>query len=286
METQHYQIGGLLIEIEAPPYHESEHLAAFRSERCQRPDLRVTVQPVPEVLPPENVRLKPFGVTEYPDAEGNLIQVCLREWSEGLLYRARLGNSEVLVEYAEDCLFALGTTLILRWMDLVRQMLRRNAVFLHTSYVGYRGKAILFTAPKQTGKSTQARLWAQYRGAEQINGDRALLRQVNGQWMAFGSPFCGSSDICENRTLPIAAIVSLHQAPFNRVTKASPKECLLAFLQGVTYNPEDRQALEAVIRLGEQISAGVPILRLDCLPDEDAVAVLHKYLIQENVYAD
>ena len=60
------------------------------------------------------------------------------------------------------------------------------------------------------GKSTQAGLWERYRGAKIVNGDRALLRKINGSWAACGWPVCGSSDICLLGDTPIHAIIMLY----------------------------------------------------------------------------
>ena len=79
---------------------------------------------------------------------------------------------------------------------LERQMIRRDSMILHCAYIKYCGAAILFSAPSETGKSTQAGLWEKYRGSETVNGDRALLRKIDGRWTACGWPVCGSSEIC------------------------------------------------------------------------------------------
>ena len=56
-----------------------------------------------------------------------------------------------------------------------RRMVQRDSMILHCAYVEYEGEAILFSAPSETGKTTQANLWEKYRGSRTVNGDRALL---------------------------------------------------------------------------------------------------------------
>ena len=60
-------------------------------------------------------------------------------------------------------------------LALEKHVLNHGGIVLHCSYIKYKEKAILFSAPSGTGKSTQASLWEQHRGAKTINGDRALL---------------------------------------------------------------------------------------------------------------
>ena len=61
------------------------------------------------------------------------------------------------------------------------------------------------------GKSTQADLWQRYEGAELLNGDRTVLRRIDGVWTAFGSPYAGSSNCFVNESRPVRAIVLLSQ---------------------------------------------------------------------------
>lgn len=280
-----YHIGEFLFEIESPPIPETERLGAFRTESAAPPVRRVCIRAVDAILVPDGAALRGSGESSFRSETGQLCRICRRDDGDGLLYRTTaLSDAELQVEFARDCLAGLGSHLLLRWLELPRLLLARNAVFLHASYVAYQGKAILFTAPKQTGKSTQAALWEQYRGAEPINGDRALLCRRDGVWRAYGSPFCGSSNLCKNRTLELAAIVILRQGPENVIERANAKQILLSFLEGVTYDVNDRNAMEAVLDLAQQISAQVPFYFLSCLPDEGAVSCLHERLKSEGIY--
>ena len=67
-------------------------------------------------------------------------------------------------------------------LALERRLSERPCLILHCAYLEYQGKAMLFSAPSGTGKTTQAGLWEQYRGSHTVNGDKALLglRNVGG----------------------------------------------------------------------------------------------------------
>ncbi len=161
---------------------------------------------------------------------------------------------------------------------LHKALMLHEAVVLHASYINRDGQAILFTGPSGTGKSTQAELWEQYAGAEIINGDRALLRRRGSVWHAFGYPCCGSSMICQNRTLPLKAIVILEQAKENRVESLSASQKIRALVSGTEIYLWDTDEINQAFHLAEQISKEVPVIKLACRPDKNAVTVLKEYL--------
>lgn len=103
----------------------------------------------------------------------------------------------------------------LNYMGLERQLIKAGAMILHSSFIVQDGKAILFTAPSGTGKSTQADLWNQYREAVIMNGDRSLLMKTEDGWRVAGFPFSGSSRISHNGIFEIQAIIMIHQATEN-----------------------------------------------------------------------
>ena len=171
-----------------------------------------------------------------------------------------------------------GDRSVLNAMNVVRLVTRAGGVIFHSSYIEYDGKAILFTAPSGTGKSTQAELWRSLRGARIINGDRSAIRFEDGVLCAMGIPFAGSSTYCENRTLPLAAIVYLAQAPETTIRKVRGAEAFRRIWEGCTVNTWDRTDVDLASETVMKIASSVPIYYLACTPDESAVIALEQFL--------
>ena len=51
-------------------------------------------------------------------------------------------------------------------------LLTKGVLHLHSSFVLYKDKALVFTAPSGIGKTTQAELWRDFQGALIVNGGR------------------------------------------------------------------------------------------------------------------
>ncbi len=158
------------------------------------------------------------------------------------------------------------------------RLLQEGAGVLHASYISHNGKGILFAAPSQTGKSTQAELWRKYAGAEILNGDRALLFCRDGLWHTGGYIACGSSGICKNESYPLQAIVFLEQGKDNAIRSATGKERLHGLITGMEIFHWSMEDMDLAFSLATRIGTEVPILHFSCRPDEDAVRTLEHYL--------
>lgn len=278
-----YEIGGFQISLDSFPFHESEYLAAFRKECRRGSDLHMSVRKVGSISLPEGIEAGDIGETMYRDETGRKVRICKNEQKDEILYRVtELEQGRILAEITSKAAEQLGTYLVLRWLDLPWFFLKRDAVFLHASFIRWENKAILFTGRKQIGKSTQAELWRRFRGAEIVNGDRALLCRIDSVWTACGSPFCGTSGICVNEKVPLSAIVMLKQSPYNQIETVDLKMSYVAFLSGCTFDSQNRRAAERILTLAEQIYREVPMYRLSCTPDEEAVICLEQALRGES----
>lgn len=162
-----------------------------------------------------------------------------------------------------------------------RQLLKRKACILHVAYIETEGKALLFTGPSNIGKSTQANLWREHEGADIINGDRAVLRKNNENWQVYGYPCCGTSGICQNKTLPLQAIIVLQQAKENHVEELSGAQKVRALVTAIELYAWDQSELDMAFDLAQEIAKEIPVIRLCCRPDSEAVTVLKHYLKEE-----
>lgn len=164
-------------------------------------------------------------------------------------------------------------------LGLEKVVLREGAMILHSAYMCRAGKAVLFSAPSETGKSTQAGLWERYRGTRQINGDRSLLVREADGWYAYGWPICGSSEICYNESYPIQAIVMLYQAKENVIRSLGPAEAMKKVMSQITINMWNTEFQMKVMDLIQQLITEVPVYELGCDISEDAVKCLESVLL-------
>lgn len=163
-------------------------------------------------------------------------------------------------------------------VPFAQYLLTREAALIHASFIDVGGSAVLFSAPSGTGKSTQAELWRVHRGADVINGDKAGIFFENGKAFAGGVPVSGTSQICKNRSLPLKAIVLLSQGEENIAKHLKGIEALQGVVKNIYLDLlaplENKMCIDFAIKL----LSSVPVISLQCTPDERAVEELEKIL--------
>lgn len=175
-------------------------------------------------------------------------------------------------------------TMFISTLSLERRMNDFHQYILHSAYMIHNNRAILFTAPSGTGKSTQASLWEKYRGSRVINGDRALISKESNCYYANGWPICGSSEICYNEKYPLSCIVVLSQGKENTIKELSYKEAFKKLLSELTINYHNSLFVNEAMNFIEDLISNVRIYHLTCDISENAVKCLEEKLKEDNLW--
>lgn len=219
-----------------------------------------------------------FDIYIYNDREYR----CFKNYSEGtkrytsvLYLEDNRGRFYYTKEY--DTALRLPNSLaVFNNQMFERMLIGKDAFILHSSYIVYNGRAVLFSAPSQTGKSTQADLWREYARAAVINGDRAVLKKENGVWYVHSLPMCGSSRICRNVSSPLGSIVLLSKASHNILNRANPRTAISRLYRECTVNSWKEDFVNKVLDMLTDIYYNVNIYEYACTKEQDAVYTLKK----------
>ena len=110
-----------------------------------------------------------------------------------------------------------------------------DTFLLHGVVIEYEGKGYVFTAPSGTGKTTHALLWKEAFGekARIINGDKPLIRLIDGEFYAYGTPWCGKEGFNINGRVKIDRIGFLKRAKENSVEQIDETDALCAIMRQI-----------------------------------------------------
>lgn len=157
-------------------------------------------------------------------------------------------------------------------------LLRHNGMRLHSSAVELDGKAYLFSAPCGTGKSTHTRLWQSVFGekARVFNDDKPALRYVDGQWYAYGTPWCGKDGININMKVPLAGICFLKQADQNHIRRLNNKEAVQKILWQTVHQFSLAERMDLMLSHVDSIVRNIPVFELENRPEQEAARLSYE----------
>ena len=280
---KYYSFAGIDLCVAIPDekmYTDDRHLTAFRRDAVADPH-RFTFTMVEELTPPSAACLfADGGCRAYREGEAvacyygsvghDAEPAYMRVLHEGRRHSVQLR--------AGDVPGRVGVHIVLTALGVEHLVVQQRGVILHASYVLTEDGAILFTAPSGTGKSTQAELWRTLRGAEVVNGDRAVIRWQDGGPVACGLPFAGSSPYCRRATAPLRAVVYLGQAPETTITRLGGVAAFRRIWEGCSLRTWDKADVALASETVKRLVETVPVYNLNCLPDESAVIALERML--------
>lgn len=155
------------------------------------------------------------------------------------------------------------------------RLLFHEGIVLHASSVLCEGKGILFSAPSETGKTTQAKLWLENKGAQLINDDRTAIRIFENKVYAYGTPWSGILSECNNQSAPIAAIIILEQYRENLIIKLNTVQALQRLVPRCFLPYFNQRLMNIAMDNLESLLQRTPVYLLKCRPDIDAVQLVY-----------
>jgi len=75
-----------------------------------------------------------------------------------------------------------------------------------------RGQGRLFVGQSEAGKTTTAGLWLARGGVEIVSDDRVVVREIDGEWRMFGTPWHGEAELSSPSSAPLVGVYLLEKA--------------------------------------------------------------------------
>ena len=151
-----------------------------------------------------------------------------------------------------------------------------NSYLLHSALIEYEGKGYAFTAKSGTGKSTHIALWQKAFGDKVriVNGDKPIVRYKDGEFIAYGTPWCGKEGFAINGSVPLKALCFIERSATNSIEPMSASDAVLRVFHQVL-TPKDTETLDALFPLLDLTLKQVPCYLLKCNMDVEAAVVAY-----------
>ena len=157
-----------------------------------------------------------------------------------------------------------------------------DAVVFHGAVLSYKGKAYAFTARSGVGKTTHTRLWVSTLGDDvhYLNGDKPIIRMIDGVPYAFGTPWRGKEGYGVNESAELSSIALLERGADNVARTVEAKDGALRLLSQI-YLPHTPVGVALTMRIADRIARSVRFVELKCNMEPEAAIVASKAMIKD-----
>ena len=154
-----------------------------------------------------------------------------------------------------------------------------GAFLLHGVVADMRGTGIAFLAPSGVGKSTHALNWRRTFGEDfrVINGDKPLVRFLDGVLYAYGTPWAGKEGVQLNARTPLQKLCFIERAETNSA-EALPAREIFDKLSCQVYLPKDSDKLIKTLDLVDRLIGCCAFYRIRCTKDESSALAAYEVL--------
>ena len=153
-----------------------------------------------------------------------------------------------------------------------RRLMKFYGSYIHSSAMVFDGKAYLFSAPSQTGKSTHTKKWLNRFGdrVKIINDDKPSFRFINDKCIVYGTPFAGGTDVQLNTSAELGALVFIERAEENSLEKL-PTSRAVSLLISQSPGRANERVGDRQLEMFSMLLSKYPAYLLRCNMDDSAV---------------
>ena len=275
---EYFNIAGLNLQVEGADYpYFHKRMDKYRTDKFEKPDISVKfiLDNLIDTEHPQHFAKSKgryyfescdgYGFYDYIDEIKKTVSIMKtnKDWNN-ITYTFSDLSTLFGIEPEFEVTNVLG--------HLFSESLRHfDGVVVHASTIVYKGKAVTFTAPSGTGKSTHTGLWKQfYPDTVVINDDMPAIRLIDGKFYAYGTPWSGKTDINENISAPLEAMVFIERAESCSITEISPMDAVIRMIREIPVTVFKGQT-DLMIDMFNKLFSNVPAYLLKCNISKDAV---------------
>lgn len=196
-------------------------------------------------------------------------------------YTISVTDKEIMAEEETNGAFPpdyLETLAIYR--KLTDKLAPLSVFLMHGVLMEADGRGILLCAESGTGKTTHSALWLRLLGdrCRIINGDKPLLRIIDGIPYAYGTPWCGKEKININHKVVLSDICFLERSKENFAKELSLSEVVRNLLPSV--HLPDGESVTHVLDSVNAMSKKVKFWQIGCNMDISAAETVYNAIMK------
>lgn len=157
-----------------------------------------------------------------------------------------------------------------------------DAFVLHSACFDIDGIGVAFAASSGTGKTTHLNRWQNYLGyrLKVVNGDKPIVRFIDGKPFAYGTPWCGKEKLGCNTKTPLKHICFIKRNEKNFVEKISKEEAIPRIFNQVYMPRSNPKLVEKTMELIDKLLTCTELWIIHCNLDENAGEIAFKKIFR------
>ncbi len=163
---------------------------------------------------------------------------------------------------------------IVAYRKIAERLAYYDAFVFHGAVISHDGAAYAFTAKSGVGKTTHTRLWMSEFGenTHYINGDKPIIRFIDGVPYASGTPWRGKESYGRNEMARLDGIALLSRSEKNTASSVPPKLAVIKLITQI-YMPKDEEAAKLTLKLADRLMSSVRLVELGCNMEAEAAHI-------------
>jgi hypothetical protein len=160
---------------------------------------------------------------------------------------------------------------------LMYVLARNGGAILHAAGINHNNRGYIFPGRSGAGKSTIMRQCARSNDFKGLSDDRIIVRKMDGNFKAFGTPWPGEACVAVNKSAPLSGIFFISHGSRNKIQDLGRREAFERLLPVTSIPWYDREITEKLLSFCEDLVSHVPAYELHFKPDTEVVGVLEKF---------
>lgn len=154
---------------------------------------------------------------------------------------------------------------------IINALSKGRGIMLHACGVNDRGKGYIFTGRSGAGKSTISQLWAASEGVSVLSDERVIVRQHDGRFWVYGTPWYGDAKIASPEAAPLERIFVIEHGTKNQAVPLKRSSAVSELFARSFPTFWDTEGLAFTLAFLEQMTQTIPSCALNFVPDSEVI---------------
>lgn len=167
------------------------------------------------------------------------------------------------------------------YRKIAEKVIKYNAFLLHGVVVEVNQCGVAFLARSGVGKSTHARLWQELLkdNLTVVNGDKPLIRLIDGKTFAYGTAWAGKENIHTNTKTELKKMCFIERSADNECIKLEKKVVFKKLIAQI-YRPTSTELFLKTLEFITEVIENTEFYLIKCNTDISAAMVAYERVIQ------